>query len=92
VIWRESEVSWSYRWDICLNEDHFVLFQVHVYSMFNSVFVLTMMLLVAITIWIRRIRHTNPRMLILRKTLCRRFYGYDIPWAKYEVQERYCDA
>jgi transmembrane 9 superfamily member 2/4 len=52
VIWRESNVEWSSRWDVYLSEDHLVLAQAHLYSIFNCIMILV---LVSATLvhWIR---------------------------------------
>jgi transmembrane 9 superfamily member 2/4 len=53
VIWKESPVDWSSRWDIYLSEDHLVPYQVHWFSIANSI-VVTIMLSAALILWIRR--------------------------------------
>lgn len=56
VIWRESEIAWSSRWDVYLTEDHFVPPQVHWYSITNSILVVLFLSLVVISVLVRNLR------------------------------------
>jgi len=56
VIWRESDISWSSRWDIYLTEDNLVPNQVHWYSITNSLLVVIFLSLLIVSIIIRNIR------------------------------------
>mmetsp|Transcript_33100 Transcript_33100/g.72579 ORF Transcript_33100/g.72579 Transcript_33100/m.72579 type:complete len:668 (-) Transcript_33100:246-2249(-) len=56
VIWNESEVAWSSRWDVYLNEDHLVPAQVHWYSITNSILVVLFLSLLIISILVRNLR------------------------------------
>ena len=56
VIWRQSDVSWSSRWDIYLNEGNLVPPQVHWYSITNSIFVVLFLSLLVISILIRNLK------------------------------------
>lgn len=56
VIWTESEVEWSSRWDVYLSEDHLVPAQVHWYSITNSILVVLFLSLLVISILVRNLR------------------------------------
>eukprot|EP00934_Nitzschia_sp_Nitz4_P006920 Nitzschia sp. Nitz4//scaffold46_size129759//92396//94351//NITZ4_003516-RA/size129759-processed-gene-0.146-mRNA-1//1//CDS//3329552640//6910//frame0 len=56
VIWRESPVAWSSRWDIYLNDDHHVPAQVHWYSIINSILVVLFLSLLVISILVRNLK------------------------------------
>lgn len=56
VIWKESPVAWSSRWDIYLSEDHLVPAQVHWYSITNSILVVLFLSLLVISILVRNLR------------------------------------
>lgn len=56
VIWRESQVGWSSRWDVYLNEDHLVPAQVHWYSITNSILVVLFLSLLIVSILVRNLR------------------------------------
>jgi transmembrane 9 superfamily protein 2/4 len=56
VIWNESGIAWSSRWDIYLNEDHLVPAQVHWYSITNSILVVVFLSMLVISILVRNLR------------------------------------
>lgn len=56
VIWKESEVAWSSRWDVYLNENHLVPAQVHWYSISNSIFVVLFLSLLVISVLVRNLK------------------------------------
>ncbi len=56
VEWKESDVAWSSRWDIYLNEGNLVPPQVHWYSITNSIFVVVFLSLLVISILIRNLK------------------------------------
>jgi len=56
VIWKESQVAWSSRWDIYLSEDDLVPAQVHWYSITNSILVVLFLSLLVISILVRNLR------------------------------------
>lgn len=56
VMWRQSDVAWSSRWDIYLNEGDLIPAQVHWYSITNSIFVVVFLSLLVISILIRNLR------------------------------------
>lgn len=56
VIWNESEVEWTSRWDIYLNDDHLIPAQVHWYSITNSILVVLFLSLLVISILVRNLR------------------------------------
>ena len=56
VLWVESEVEWSSRWDIYLTEDHLVPAQVHWYSITNSILVVLFLSLLFFSILVRNLR------------------------------------
>ena len=56
VIWNESDVAWSSRWDVYLSEDHLVPAQVHWYSITNSILVVLFLSLLIISILVRNLR------------------------------------
>jgi transmembrane 9 superfamily member 2/4 len=55
VVWEESEVEWSSRWDVYLSEDHLVPAQVHWYSITNSILVVLFLSLLVISILVRNL-------------------------------------
>jgi transmembrane 9 superfamily member 2/4 len=56
VIWKESPVEWSSRWDIYLSEDHLVPAQVHWYSITNSILIVVFLSLLVISVLVRNLR------------------------------------
>ena len=56
VIWKESPVAWSSRWDVYLSEDHLVPAQVHWYSITNSILVVLFLSLLVISVLVRNLR------------------------------------
>ena len=56
VMWKESDVAWSSRWDVYLTEDHLVPAQVHWYSITNSILVVLFLSLLVISILVRNLR------------------------------------
>lgn len=56
VMWKQSEVAWSSRWDIYLSEDHLVPAQVHWYSITNSILVVLFLSLLVISMLVRNLR------------------------------------
>lgn len=56
VLWDESEVEWSSRWDIYLSEDHLVPAQVHWYSITNSFLVVLFLSLLVVSVLVRNLR------------------------------------
>jgi len=56
VIWKQSDVAWSSRWDIYLSEDHLVPAQVHWYSITNSILVVLFLSLLVISMLVRNLR------------------------------------
>eukprot|EP00957_Ditylum_brightwellii_P160159 12193043-Ditylum_brightwellii.AAC.1 len=56
VMWQESPVAWSSRWDVYLNEDHMVPAQVHWYSITNSILVVLFLSLLVVSILVRNLR------------------------------------
>jgi len=56
VIWEESEIAWSSRWDIYLNENNLVPSQVHWYSITNSILVVVFLSMLVISILVRNLR------------------------------------
>lgn len=56
VIWKESDIAWSSRWDVYLSEDHLVPPQVHWYSITNSVLVVLFLSLLVVSILVRNLR------------------------------------
>jgi transmembrane 9 superfamily member 2/4 len=56
VIWSPSEVEWTSRWDIYLNEDHLVPAKVHWYSITNSILVVLFLSLLVVSILVRNLR------------------------------------
>mmetsp|Transcript_14729 Transcript_14729/g.17938 ORF Transcript_14729/g.17938 Transcript_14729/m.17938 type:complete len:660 (-) Transcript_14729:272-2251(-) len=56
VIWKQSNVAWSSRWDVYLNEDHLVPAQVHWYSISNSIFVVLFLSLLVVSILVRNLK------------------------------------
>jgi transmembrane 9 superfamily member 2/4 len=56
VIWKESDVEWSSRWDVYLSENHLVPAQVHWYSITNSILVVLFLSLLVFSILVRNLR------------------------------------
>ncbi|KAL7581193.1 hypothetical protein ACA910_005979 [Epithemia clementina (nom. ined.)] len=56
VIWMESEIEWSSRWDVYLSEDHLVPAQVHWYSITNSILVVVFLSFLVVSILVRNLR------------------------------------
>lgn len=56
VVWEESEVEWSSRWDVYLSEDHLVPAQVHWYSITNSILVVLFLSLLVVSILVRNLK------------------------------------
>jgi transmembrane 9 superfamily member 2/4 len=56
VVWQESDVEWSSRWDVYLTENHLVPAQVHWYSITNSILVVLFLSLLFVTILVRNLR------------------------------------
>jgi transmembrane 9 superfamily protein 2/4 len=56
VLWKESPVAWSSRWDIYLSEGHLVPAQVHWYSITNSILVVLFLSLLVISILVRNLK------------------------------------
>lgn len=56
VIWKSSNISWSSRWDIYLNEGNLIPAQVHWYSITNSIFVVIFLSLLVVSILIRNLK------------------------------------
>eukprot|EP00567_Pseudictyota_dubia_P002602 CAMPEP_0197466734 /NCGR_PEP_ID=MMETSP1175-20131217/65205_1 /TAXON_ID=1003142 /ORGANISM="Triceratium dubium, Strain CCMP147" /LENGTH=652 /DNA_ID=CAMNT_0043002787 /DNA_START=181 /DNA_END=2139 /DNA_ORIENTATION=- len=56
VVWRESGVAWSSRWDVYLSEDHMIPAQVHWYSITNSILVVLFLSLLIVSILVRNLR------------------------------------
>jgi len=56
VIWKESDVAWSSRWDVYLNEDNLVPSEVHWYSITNSFVVVIFLSLLVVSILIRNLK------------------------------------
>ncbi len=56
VIWKPSDIAWSSRWDIYLNEGNLIPAQVHWYSITNSIFVVIFLSLLVISILIRNLK------------------------------------
>ncbi len=56
VYWKHSEVAWTSRWDIYLNEDHLVPAKVHWYSITNSILVVLFLSLLVVSILVRNLK------------------------------------
>lgn len=56
VIWHESDVAWTSRWDVYLNDNHLVPPQVHWYSISNSIFVVLFLSLLFVSILTRNLK------------------------------------
>ena len=56
VIWKQSDVAWSSRWDIYLSEDHLVPAKVHWYSIANSILVVVFLSLLVVSMLVRNLR------------------------------------
>lgn len=56
VVWEQSDVAWSSRWDIYLSEDHLVPPQVHWYSITNSILVVLFLSLLVVSMLVRNLR------------------------------------
>jgi transmembrane 9 superfamily protein 2/4 len=56
VVWEESDIEWSSRWDVYLSEDHLVPAQVHWYSITNSILVVLFLSLLVVSVLVRNLR------------------------------------
>jgi transmembrane 9 superfamily member 2/4 len=56
VLWEESDVEWSSRWDVYLTENHLVPAQVHWYSITNSILVVLFLSLLFFSVLVRNLR------------------------------------
>merc|ERR1719491_267028 len=56
VIWQESDIAWSSRWDVYLSENLQVPAQVHWYSISNSIMVVVFLSLLVMSILLRNLR------------------------------------
>mmetsp|Transcript_13029 Transcript_13029/g.24472 ORF Transcript_13029/g.24472 Transcript_13029/m.24472 type:complete len:679 (+) Transcript_13029:217-2253(+) len=56
VIWKPSDVAWSSRWDVYLNEDGLVPPQVHWYSITNSIFIILFLSLLIISVLVKNLK------------------------------------
>lgn len=56
VIWNESDIAWSSRWDVYLSEDHLVPPKVHWYSITNSILVVLFLSLLVVSMLVRNLR------------------------------------
>ena len=56
VIWKKSDVAWSSRWDVYLNEEGLVPPQVHWYSISNSIFIILFLSLLIISVLVRNLK------------------------------------
>jgi len=56
VIWKQSDVAWSSRWDVYLTENKQVPAQVHWYSISNSILVVLFLSMLVISILIRSLK------------------------------------
>lgn len=56
VIWKQSNIAWTSRWDIYLTEDHLVPAQVHWYSITNSILVVLFLSLLVVSMLVRNLR------------------------------------
>lgn len=56
VIWKESDIAWSSRWDVYLTENKQVPAQVHWYSISNSILVVLFLSMLVISILIRSLK------------------------------------
>lgn len=56
VIWQESEIAWSSRWDVYLSENLQVPSHVHWYSISNSIMVVVFLSLLVMSILVRNLR------------------------------------
>jgi transmembrane 9 superfamily member 2/4 len=56
VLWEESQIEWSSRWDVYLNEGGLVPAQVHWYSITNSILVVLFLSLLVISILVRNLK------------------------------------
>ena len=56
VHWQHSEVAWTSRWDIYLNEDHLVPAKVHWYAITNSILVALFLSLLVVSMLVRNLK------------------------------------
>lgn len=56
VVWKNSPVAWSSRWDVYLNEDHLVPPKVHWYGISNSIFVVLFLSLLIVSILVKNLK------------------------------------
>lgn len=56
VFWKQSDVAWTSRWDIYLNEDHLVPAKVHWYSITNSILVVLFLSLLVVSMLVRNLK------------------------------------
>jgi transmembrane 9 superfamily protein 2/4 len=56
VTWVKSDIAWSSRWDIYLNENHMISAQIHWYSITNSILVVIFLSMLVISILVRNLR------------------------------------
>jgi len=56
VIWQESDIAWTSRWDVYLSENSQVPSQVHWYSISNSIMVVIFLSLLVMSILLRNLR------------------------------------
>jgi transmembrane 9 superfamily member 2/4 len=56
VIWKESDIEWSSRWDVYLNEGGLVPAQVHWYSITNSILVVLFLSLLVVSVLVRNLK------------------------------------
>ncbi len=56
VFWNHSDVAWTSRWDIYLNEDHLVPAKVHWYSITNSILVVVFLSFLVVSMLVRNLR------------------------------------
>ena len=56
VIWKNSPVAWSSRWDVYLNEDHLVSPKVHWYGISNSIFVVLFLSLLIVSVLVKNLK------------------------------------
>jgi transmembrane 9 superfamily protein 2/4 len=57
VTWKESDVAWSSRWDVYLNEEGLVPAEVHWYSITNSIFVVVFLSLLIISVLVKNLKN-----------------------------------
>lgn len=56
VIWEQSDIAWSSRWDIYLSEDDLVPAEVHWFSITNSILVVLFLSLLVVSMLVRNLR------------------------------------